>query len=465
MALRTTLALVAGLLAAAAPAAAAPPPNDTRQAATSLDPLPTTVSGTTVEATVDSEDTFTTCGEIGPGVWYGATAASAGRIALRVQAAGELDLVVEVFRRVRSRLDDVECDSSDGRGLAELNFAADAGDRFLVRVSEVVGSDPGTFTLRLSAPFRPATPPGRPLPAAGATGTLNRADHSDDAWSVVLRSGTTYRVRLSGRFDSCRPIAEIYAPGTASFDDEPPTETLSCGRTLVFTPRPGEGGRYPIRVVASRSARLAQGYHLQVAPAGIDDTAPGVPIHNHRRVAGTLRGDAVDGLDLYRFSVARRSQTVLGLSTGEEFDAVLLTEGGRRLGSTEDSMSRVLGPGMYFVAVRARGSAAGRYRLRRDSRVLTHTRLRVAVAGTAARLTSATAPDGAGPVRIVVERHDPFAGWLFAAQYDFRSGGGPVAATFAGRQGRYRAQAVFAGTRDAADSASRVVRFRLADPG
>lgn len=401
------------------------------------------------------------CGPDGPSVWYSATAARDGRVAVRVQAGGDLDLSVEVFRRVRSRLDTVDCDVSDGHGEAALSFVAEQGGRYLVRISQAAESVPGTFALHVSAPFVQAQPPGTLLPAGGATRTLDRAEHVDDAWSVVLHSGTTYRLRLSGRNDSCRPTAEIYAPGTTSFSDGAPVHSVPCGSSLTFTPRPGEGGRYPIRVAASETARRPQTYHLQVATAHEDDTAPGLPFHNHRRVAGGLRGDGIDAVDLYRFVVADRGRTLLALSTAAEFTITLVSDGGRRLGRDSQSVERTLGPGTYFVAVRALGSAVGRYRLRRDSRVLTHTRLSAVVSGRSATLTTAVSPVTSGPVRIVVERFDPLVGWLFADQFDLRVAGGRGGARFSGRQGRYHAQAEFRGTRDAATSMSRSVQFRL----
>lgn len=457
---RSILILLLAVAAFPATAVAAPPANDDRATAQSLDPLPTTVSGTTQDATEEEAEPGPSCGEFGPTVWYAASAAQAGRIGLRAEAGGDLDYAVEVFRRVRSRLSSVDCDVSDGKGLAALNFAAGQGDRFLIRVMQAASSVAGTFSLHVSAPFVPATPPGALLPPRGVTRTLDRAQHVDDAWSMLLHAGITYRLRLSGRNDSCRPSAEIYAPGTTSFDDGSPLHVVGCGRSLTFTPRPGEGGRYPIRVVASRSARLAQGYHLQVARVRADDTAPGLPIHNHHAVRGDLRGDGIDAVDLYRFVVADRSRTVLTLTTSQEFTVTLVSDQGHRLGGGED-VETTLRPGTYYAAVRALGSAAGSYRLRRDSRVLTHTGLEALLAGSAARLVATTTPASSGPVRIVVERFDPLAGWLFADQFDLRAAAGRAAASFGGAQGRYRAVAEFLGTRDAADSTSRSVRFRL----
>src|SRR4051794_10512856 len=325
---RFTLSSLLALALVPATAAAAPPANDNRSAAQSLDPLPTTVQGTTVDATREQSEFASDCSDDGPTVWYSATAAQDGRIGVRASAGGDLDYAVDVFQRVRSQLTSVDCDSSDGQGNAALSFPAKQGDRFLIRVVQRSDSVPGTFSLHVSAPFSPASPPGTRLPALGATRVLDRAEHVDDAWSTVLHSGVTYRVRLSGRLDSCRPRAEIYLPGTTSFDDSSPVHRVFCGRSLTFTPRPGEGGRYSIRVVASSSARKPQGYHLQVARAQADDTSPGLPIYNHRRARGTLSGDRIDAVDLYRFVIVDRSRTTLTLAADASFSLILVDDRG-----------------------------------------------------------------------------------------------------------------------------------------
>jgi hypothetical protein len=328
----------------------------------------------------------------------------------------------------------------------------------------VSDSVPGTFSLRVSAPLAPAQPPGARLPAGGVTRTLDRAENTDDAWSVLLRSGVTYRLRLSGRGDTCRPAAQVYPPGTASFDGQF-AYSVSCGHTLIITPRPGEGGRYPIHVVASRTARAAQGYHLQVARATADDTAPGIGLFNHVRTRGSLRGDTVDGVDIYRFVISQNSFTRLALDSAGDFRVSLFAERGQLLGNDAAAVEHVLRPGTYYAAVRAVGAAAGRYRLRRDSQAITHISLNASGAsraGSPVTLSTSVTPAASGPIRIVIERRDPLAGWLFADQLDLRAAAdGRATGTFVPTGGRYRARAEFRGTRDAAASTSRYVRFRV----
>ena len=103
MDIRSIVPLVLAALAAAPVAvAAAAPPNDSRANATSLDPLPATTQGTTQDATADPEDFSSACGDAGDSVWYSATAATTGRIALQASASGDLDMIIDVVRRIRS---------------------------------------------------------------------------------------------------------------------------------------------------------------------------------------------------------------------------------------------------------------------------------------------------------------------------------------------------------------------------
>src|SRR3954464_6859459 len=107
---RFTLSSLLALALVPAPAVAAPPANDNRAAAQSLDPLPTTVQGTTEDATPEDSEFGSECTDTGPSVWYSATAAQDGRIGLRAAAGGDLDYSVDVFKRVRSQLTTIGCD-------------------------------------------------------------------------------------------------------------------------------------------------------------------------------------------------------------------------------------------------------------------------------------------------------------------------------------------------------------------
>ena len=270
MRLRLTILAVAVFAAFPAAARAAAPSNDDRADARSIDPLPAVVTGTTKDATIEkgSEPSSTCIGGTGASVWYQATASSAGRVVVELQANGDLDVIVDVFRRVRSQTRPVDCDASDEKGQAATDFQATKGATYLIRVSQLPSSVAGSFTLRVSAPSAPARPPGPGLPDAGATRTLDRAANTDDAWAVSFHAGKTYRLRLAGRNGRCSTRATLYAPGASSFGDATPVRSLGCNGYSLFTPETGAGGRYSIRVQANRRVRGDQTYHLQVAPAG-----------------------------------------------------------------------------------------------------------------------------------------------------------------------------------------------------
>ena len=453
---------VAALAAGAVPATAAPPANDDRADAQSLDPLPATVNGTTQDATTEKNtEPFSSCGETGPSVWYRTTPGAAGRIVLTLQAAGDLDVVVDVYRRVRSQIERVSCDASDAKGQAGITFRAGKASSYLVRVSQLPSSVPGTFTLHVSAPIVPASPPGEPLPPSGVTRTLDRVENTDDAWAVSLHAGTTYRMRLTGRNGRCFTHARLFRPGARSFDAASPVASIPCAGYLTFTPRPDRGGRYSLLVDANSSTRGPQPYHLQVARAGRDDTAPGIPIANHSRVRAALRGSRIDAVDLYRFDVAKRSVTFVDLKTKVDgFRIVLLSERGKRLAVDPVSVHRGLRPGHYYVAIRASGTASGTYTLSRNSRVITRTKAKFGngktnAPGHALAISSQTTPSESGPLKFVVERYDPLAGWQFARRIDTRVVAGRAHGSYLPPgPGLYRVSAVYEGTRDAAPSRS-----------
>ncbi|MFH4209851.1 hypothetical protein WAJ07_20665, partial [Acinetobacter baumannii] len=75
-------------------------------------------------------------------VWYEVTGAGR-RMVVRLQAQGDLDAVVSVFRARRSQLEPRGCDIGDESGAASLDFAAPAGERFLVMVSRRANSQEG----------------------------------------------------------------------------------------------------------------------------------------------------------------------------------------------------------------------------------------------------------------------------------------------------------------------------------
>jgi len=350
-----------------ATALAAPPANDDRAAPEELGRLPAQVMGTTVEATRVPTDPSSACGLGGPQVWYRFTAPADGRIALRLVAEGDLDAILDAYLSERSQTTSLSCDPTDTQGIGAVDFDVKRGRRYLIAVSMLTNSVPGDFQLTVVAPQPPPRPPGTLLAKGGVDGTLDRVGNLEDAYSLRMRAGRTYRFRLSGRSaEECAISARLYPPGSRSFDGGA-VKRLGCDASgyETFTPGPGDGGRYSILVSSARGTRALQRYHLESAPTGRDDLAPGLFIANHATASGSLDGSRIDGLDLYRFSVARRSDLTLKLAGGSGFDMLLLNDRGRRIEEGGERLRRTLGRGRYFVAVRALGGGKGSYKLTR----------------------------------------------------------------------------------------------------
>jgi hypothetical protein len=469
-----TLLVVFGLLAPAAQAA--PPGNDDRGSAQAL-AVPSTVRGTTVDATTEPGEPSACSGATANSVWYSIAPSAARDLVVELDAAGDLDAVVDVFRRDRSQLTSLACAQTDRRGRLTLDFSQPRNAALLVRVSQRENSASDAFTLRVVAPDAPERPPGRALGAAGASGSVDRIANPDDAYAVSLAAGRTYRVHVVSR-ERC-VTAALYPPRTTSFDGASPVRSFDCDDYFIYTPGPGEGGRYSIQVRAPRSRRGALPYRLQVARAGVDDTAPGLELANDTRVRGSLRGSGADVIDLYRFDVRRPSILDLRLraASSSPFNLQLVGEGGRRIacacGDVGAQQIRLrLKPGRYFTAVRSRGGADGRYVLSRLTRVITRTRVLVdgerdadLRPGQTATIGVRVAPDASGPVTVDVERFDPLAGWQFSTRFRRQAEAGSASIEFTPPSvGRWRVRATFDGTRIAAPSGPSVASFTVAEP-
>lgn len=466
-----TVALAATLaaLTLATLALAAPPGNDNRADARRLG-LPASVTGGTQESTVEANEP-SSCDALAGSVWFAVTAPDDGRLVISLRASGDLDATVDAFMRTRSQLAPSGCDITDENGNGGVSVRARKGDSILIRVGQRASSAAGEFRLEVFSPQPAARAPGERLPRRGARGVVDSLQNEDDAWSRSLREGVTYRMNLARGGDACTAL-EIYPPGTRSFEDDQPVRRLGCGGYSVLTPGAGEGGRYSFRVVAQARRRGVQPYRLAVARAGPDDTAPGTFIRNHQRVRGSVHGRGIDVVDLYRFDVRTRSTLELGLSSDADLELQLLNDRGRRLATSGASIERQISPGRYFAAVRGSNGATGRYTLLRASRTITKTRVSINGRGRAqtgpggpARIGVAVTPGVAGPVAIVIERFDPLAGWQFFRRTRTRVAAGRTSFIFRPPAvGRWRARAMFAGTRSAARSESGYANLLVAGP-
>lgn len=477
------LAVVSGLFAVAAFAVApafalaAPPPNDDRANARPLGSLPVTVTGTTVEATHEPRDPYP-CLSYDGSVWYRFEASSERAVSVVFDAEGDLDAVVAVFRQERSQLPNVACAATDRKGRAGLAFRAHKGATYFIVVGQQYNSDPGSFRLELFAPEAPARPPGTLLPPEGVRSTVDPLRDADDAWSVFIPAGKTFRINLVPAAGKCFSLF-VFRPGTSAFSESSPIRRLECGGYVMFTPGPDGGGRYSLLVRTTSERSGAHRYRLQAAEAGADDTSPGLALQNGQTRQGGLLAGAIDVVDLYRFTVSRRSDVSLKLRAGSraQFDLTLLRDDGGRVACECDETGALrarlrLRPGRYYAAVRARNYTGGRYGLSLLVREITSTALKISGSPTAkARpgqsvvLDARTSPTpGGGVVRVQINRFDPLEGWQFYRRIRVRVGSGGVAAVgwTPPSVGRWQVRATYRGTRKSSPSRSNVARLLVA---
>jgi hypothetical protein len=465
-----------GLLVPAA-AQAAPPPNDDRANAQNLGSLPVSLRGTTVDAGLEENEPFSCLGQTGGSVWYELPQTAQRNLVVELDADGDMDAVVDVFRRERSQVTGVTCAQTNKRGRATLDFRQSKNTSYLIRVAPLFNSVADTFSLRVVQPDLPERPPGRRLPAAGASGSVDAIANPDDAYGVSMRAGQSYRVHLVSK-ERCVQAA-LYPPGTRSFEDDSPVKRLGCNGYFLFTPAAGEGGRYGLQVTAPRGKRGALPYHVQVAVAGPDDTAPGLDLPNDTRVRGSLRGSGADVVDLYRFEVRRPSTLDLRLRTASShaFNLQLLTGRGHRIACAcgdfgSQTIQLKVKPGRFYAAVRSRSGANGSYRLSRLTRTITKTRVTIdgkrdaqVTPGSTVTIAVGVSPEGAGPVTVDVERFDPLAGWLFFTRYHRTASGGLATIAFTPpTEGRWRVRATFDGNRTFAPSGPTRAQMLVAEP-
>ena len=157
-ALFVLLALGAATTLRVAPAEAGAPGNDKQSKAQLLDTLPATVTGTTVGSTGEPTDP-----QCGPGVqetvWYRFSRDAAGTVMIELRAGGALDAVVSAHQVVGGELKLLACQPTDAKGRARIVLeskpASGKAVDYLLSVGQRANSDPGSFTLKVSAPSRP----------------------------------------------------------------------------------------------------------------------------------------------------------------------------------------------------------------------------------------------------------------------------------------------------------------------
>jgi hypothetical protein len=450
--------------------------------------LPARVSNTTEGAERPSGGNVRiTCAKADDVAWYRFAVARRGPVLVNVTAGGPLDAVFGVFRERRSGIRDMGCRLTDARGNAELAVWGKPHDTLVVGVGRRDGSAAGTFQLNVKQAEPPATPGGPPVPATGVSSSLDALLDADDAWSIDLAAGRPFRINLLSRTRNQCTRAALYPPDTLSFEQEYALGAVhGCtGKRnyLLFTPGPDGGGRYTLHVTAAPDVEGPQRYRLLAAAAATDDAAPGIELESGADVRGSLFGRGVDVVDLYSFSVPKRSifRAELLTQAGVRFDLALIGRGGSVIGTGRSERPgsllrfRELDTGLYYLAVRSRDRSGGRYQLKLSVREFTTTQMTIdggstaeSEPGTAHALAAVVSPAGfAGTVRFQLDRFDPLSGWQFVGFLNAPVGGDGVASAnwTPPSTGSWRVRARFTGTTAASVSQSGPVRLFVGPVG
>jgi hypothetical protein len=275
----------------------------------------------------------------------------------------------------------------------------------------------------------------------------------------------SYLINLANRTEGACVSGGLFAPGTSSFEEGSPLLSIHCGGYRLFTPGPGEGGRYSFQVTPRTSKSGVQRFRLDVAPASSAETAPGVALGNYAHAHGRLDGSGVQVLRLYRLDVSTHSNLTLRLDApgSADFNLQLRNQNGNVIQcqcgeSGSQTLQQQLVPGRYYAVVSVRDATSGNFTLVRESRTITSTRVGFgsehAGAGQGVGIDVRVSPAASGPATVDIERFDPVFGWQFYRQVQARVSGGLAAIGFAPPAvGRWRVKASYAGSRTASPSA------------
>jgi hypothetical protein len=454
-----------------------PPANDALAGAQAIHTLPASINGTTVGATTEAGERESACGvPTTSSVWYTVRLPAAHRIALHLTAAGALDATVDVYHAVRSQLTSVGCQETDANGKASFSFRASKNGLYDIRVAALQSSQLASFGLEVFLPTPAVQPPGSPLPAGGVSGQVDRIQNINAAYAVTLHAGVSYLISLANETRGACVSGALFAPGTSSFggeEEEPEAGgragssllQIQCGGFRLFTPAAGKGGRYSFEITPRLSRRGIQRFHLQVARAGTDETAPGQLLSNYGRAQGYLSSRSSQVLRLYRVQVTSHSNLTLKLRTPQsaELKLQLRNQNGDIIncsceGSGSQTLQQQLVPGTYYAVVSVHGDTAGSFTLTRESRTITSTSVSFsdskAAPGAALGIDVKVSPAVSGPVSLVIERFDPVFGWQFYREaHAFVSGGIASVPFTAPAVGQWRANATYEGSSTASPSA------------
>ncbi len=307
-------------------------------------------------------------------------------------------------------------------------------------------------------------PPGAPLPAGGISGHVDPIQNVNAAYAVTLHAGVSYLINLANGHGGGCVNGRLYAPGTRSFEEGSPAVVhINCRGYRLFTPGPGQGGRYSFEVTPQ--GRGVKQFRVQLARADSSETAPGLALGNYAHGDGRLDGRGVHVLRLYRMDIHSHSNLTLKLKAppSADFNVQLRGINGHVIecacgDSGSQTLQHELKPGRYYAVVSVRDNSSGGFTLVRQSRTITSTSLSFGSAttssGSAVGIHVKVSPSASGPVTVEIERFDPVFGWQFYRQANAVVRGGTASVPFvAPAIGRWRAKATFAGSRTFSPSA------------
>ncbi|HEY7933077.1 MAG TPA: hypothetical protein VID48_04560 [Solirubrobacteraceae bacterium] len=442
-----------------------PPGNDTLSGAQAIHTLPATLQGSTVGATTEPQEHESACqGSTSASVWYSLRFPQTQRIAVELAAGGALDAVVDVYHAVRSQVTSVGCQETDAHGKASLSFKAVKNGLYYIRVAALPDSALAGFSLVVFLPTPAVEPPGRPLSASGTRGQVDRLQNVNAAYYFTMRAGVSYLINLASQTNGACVKGALFAPGTSSFEGGALLR-VSCGGYRLFTPGPGQGGRYSYEITPQQSYKRVQRFRLQVAPANSSQTAPGVQLGNYAHAHGRLNSEGVQVLRLYRLDVTSHSNLTLKLIApgSANFNLQLRNQNGNVLDcqcgeSGSVTLQRQLNPGVYYAVASTRGVTKGNYTLVRESRTITSTAISFSAskipAGQSVGIDVKVTPQASGPVTVELQRFDPVFGWQFYRQDELHASEGSASLSFTPPAvGRWRANASYGGSRASSPSA------------
>ena len=371
-------ALVALVLAA--PAVAAPPSNDNRADSVLLPDFPSTVHGTTAEATVERLDPqVSRCGRIEGTVWYRIEAAPDGTIVSTIQAAAGFTPVVRIYRRGSSSVQELDCGTAAAGGKVVLSVQAVRGAGYLILVGRRTGTADGEFDLRAEL-FLPPENDDRSgavrlvgLPATARATTLGATAGESDGTPCGLSGGTVW-YRLTGpasgrvllRLSTAGELDAVVAVYRAVRSR---TELVGCAETdrkgnalLGFAAR--RGASYLIAVGEQRNSPPGE-FRLQVQAAEAPERQPGRALR-HGRVSDSVNG-LTDVNDIWWVRLRRGVTYRIAFSSSPCARTTLKARGRVVRLSCRDHTTFTPGRdggGRYVVEVQASETAARqRYRL------------------------------------------------------------------------------------------------------